>query len=97
MAKKAKATPAPVNPTTQAPAVTFPNVSSKEELACRVLLEDQILVIDVRPGGVSVLRTSRSCIPGFLLSGRMQIICEAHRRSAVRTDPAEEERGGRQV
>jgi hypothetical protein len=36
----AKASPAPV--------VAFPELCSKTDLGCRVLLEDQILLIDVR-------------------------------------------------
>jgi hypothetical protein len=54
MAKK-KTSAAPAAPTT-AKTVTnvhaqFPLVSPKEYLECRVLLEDQILLIDVRASG----------------------------------------------
>ena len=50
MAKKAKAPSASSHTATQTPSVTFPTISVKEGLECRALLEDQILLIDVRLG-----------------------------------------------
>ncbi|KAI0647215.1 hypothetical protein C8Q79DRAFT_908391 [Trametes meyenii] len=46
MAKKARATLLPVAPPADKPTVRFPDVSSKVELECRALIEDQILLID---------------------------------------------------
>ncbi|KAI0709426.1 hypothetical protein C8Q76DRAFT_770254 [Earliella scabrosa] len=47
MAKKTRASPAAAAPAPKPPPqVSFPEVSPKEELECRVLLEDQILLID---------------------------------------------------
>ena len=39
---------------------TFPSVSQKDNLSCRVLLEDQIMVVDVS-GGLNI-RTKRCLI-----------------------------------
>ena len=48
MAKKARAPP-PTSPTPPRPSqVAFPPLSPKGGLECRVLLEDQIMLIDVR-------------------------------------------------
>jgi hypothetical protein len=60
MPKKLKASKDIVQPShksTVSPALNFPDISQKESLECRVLLEDQIIIIDVR--FISVLQ---SCI-----------------------------------
>ena len=47
MAKKTKATPTTSVPVAKPPTVRFPEISAKDGLECRTLLEDQILLIDV--------------------------------------------------
>ena len=64
---------------TPATNVKFPELSAKEGLACRVLLEDQVLLIDVRmvPIGVAHDRLSYSFSEPILCRG-MQKIRQVH-------------------
>ena len=60
---------APANaPATSAPIVVFPKLSAKIDLVSRVLLEDQILLIDVRCGSPLSLFTSKFMTAQGLLS-----------------------------
>lgn len=68
MAKKTKGAPISVTPTVHVPSVIFPAFSSKKDLECRVLLEDQILLVDVCPIADLVLPDIDSSKTGVLLS-----------------------------
>lgn len=53
--------------------VVFPDLSSKTDLECRTVLEDQILVIDVGPRLLRLSSNDRQLCtyPGLLLAGRV--------------------------
>lgn len=94
MAKKdrARAQPPAGNAKPPAPLVDFPALSLKDGLECTVLLGDQILLIDVCP--------SQSCTSEAQLTlsvhseppvcRGVQALCQVHRRTSLRANPAEE-------
>ncbi len=87
MAKKKvainKATPS-ASTTSKVPApqqtalVVFPGISPKEELECRTILEDQILVIDVGDCCPSTGGLQPDNQTGVSLSSRMQSLHKAY-------------------
>lgn len=60
MAKKTKATLSVSSTAPKLPQATFPEISLKQGLDCRVLLEDQIFLIDVGAIPGSYIRQSRA-------------------------------------
>jgi len=72
--------------------LAFPELSQKNNLKCRTVLDDQILVIDVSLYFLHIRLhlTDGLFIEGFFFCGRMQGFYTIHRQTTPRTDPTEE-------
>ena len=63
MAKKTRAPPPAPSTPLKLPQISFPTVSPKEGLECNVLLDDQIILIDVRASSRNAIRTHSRTVP----------------------------------